>query len=88
MAVTKGAKKAHEASERKRIFNVRRDRAMKGKIKEITKLVSGGDKAGANKLLPEAYKVIDKATKRGILKKNTAARKKAGLSRAIKNMGA
>lgn len=86
MAITKGAKKAHEASERKRIFNVRRDRAMKGKIKEITKLISGGDKSGASKLLPEAYKAIDKAAKRGILKKNTASRKKSNLSKNIKNI--
>jgi len=85
MAVTKGAKKAHEASERKRIFNIRSTRAMKGKIKEIVQLVSVGNKAGANKLLPEAYKVIDKAVKRGILKKNTAARKKSRLSASIKN---
>lgn len=86
MAITKGAKKAHVASERKRIFNIRRDRAMKVKVKDIIKLVSAGDKEGANKLLPEVYKVIDKAAKRGIIKKNNASRKKSRLSASIKNI--
>lgn len=86
MAITKGAKKAHEASERKRIFNVRTNRAMRESLKDIKKKVSDGDKDGASKLLPEAYKVIDKAAKRGIIKKNNAARKKSRLSAAIKKI--
>lgn len=88
MAITKGAKKAHKASLNKQVFNLRRLRDMKTAVKDIKKFVASGDKTGANKLLPAAYKAIDKATKRGIIKKNTAARKKSRLSSSIKNISA
>ena len=39
-----------------------------------------GDKAA----LAAAYKAIDKALKRGIIKKNTAARRKAKVSKMLK----
>ena len=41
-------------------------------------------KVEAKKLLPSAYSVIDKAAKRGVIKKNTASRKKARLSKITK----
>ena len=85
MPITTGAKKALRASENKRVFNLRRTRAMRGAEKEITDLAASGKKDDAAKKLPEAYKAIDKAAKRGVIKKNTAARKKAKLSRRIKN---
>ena len=40
-----------------------------------------GEQAGA---LSAAYKAIDKAAKRGVIKKNTAARKKSRLSARLK----
>ena len=40
-----------------------------------------GDKAA----LAAAYKAIDKALKRGLIKKNTAARRKAKVSRMLKS---
>ena len=84
MPITKGAAKAHRASERKRVFNVRRKGAMKDVTKEVQKAVAKGDTKKAKELLPTAYKAIDKAEKRGVIKKNTAARKKSRLSAAIK----
>lgn len=84
MAITKGAAKAHRASLRKRVFNVRRRRAMKNVLKNIATLVQGGKSAEAEKKLPEAYKAIDKAAKRGIIKANTAARKKSRLVAQIR----
>ncbi len=36
----------------------------------------------AKKLLPQVYKLLDKAVKGGLIKKNTAARKKSRISRA------
>lgn len=38
----------------------------------------------AKKLLPELYKVLDKAAKIGIIKKNTAARKKSRFTKSLK----
>lgn len=83
MAITKGAKKAHRASLRKRVFNLRRKSAMNDAVKGVRKLASAGQREDAAKLLPAAYQAIDKAAKRGVIKKNTAARKKSRLAAAI-----
>ena len=84
MPITKGAEKALRSSERKRVFNIRRKRAMKDAEKALDKAVATGDAKQAKELLPTAYKAIDKAAKRGVIKDNTAARKKSRLVAAIK----
>ncbi|MBL7045927.1 MAG: 30S ribosomal protein S20 [Parcubacteria group bacterium] len=84
MAITKGAKKAHRQSLRKRVFNVRRSRTMTEAVKGMRNLISLKKKDEAEKMLPETYKAIDKVAKRGIIKKNTASRKKSRLVSAIK----
>jgi len=84
MPITKGAQKALRASERKRVFNVRRKGAMKDVVKEVQKAVAGGDAKKAQELLPKAYKAIDKAAQRGVIKDNTASRKKSRLSAQVK----
>lgn len=84
MPITTGAKKAHRASLRKRVFNVRRNRTMLDVMKKTRKLIATGSVAEAEQMLPTAYKAIDKAAKRGIIKDNTAARKKSRLVAAIK----
>ena len=83
MPVTKGAKKTLRAATRKRVFNIRRQRELSSSIKKVKKLIVEGKKDAANKILPKAYKAIDKAVKRGLIKKNTAARKKSRLSASI-----
>ncbi len=84
MAITTSAKKAHRAARRRHVFNVRRKNAMKDATKEVKKVIVSGKPADAEKLLSAAYKAIDKAAKRGIIKKNTAARKKARLVAAMR----
>ena len=84
MAITSSAKKAIRSSAKKRVFNLRRKDAMKDTTKSLTKALAAKDVAAAEKLLPEAYAVIDKAKKRGVIKSNTAARKKSRLALAIK----
>ena len=84
MAITKGAKKAHRSSLRKRVFNLRRKNAMTDTVKEVRKLLATGNKDEAAKLLPNAFQAIDKAAKRGVIKSNTADRKKSRLAAAIK----
>jgi small subunit ribosomal protein S20 len=83
MPITKGAHKALRASKRKHVFNVRRKATMNDEVKKLRKLAVAGQKAEAEKLLPAAYKAIDKAVKRGVIKKNTASRKKSRLSASI-----
>ncbi len=84
MPITKGAEKAHRQSERKRIFNLRRKTELKNSVKEVQKAVVAGDAAKAKELLPKAYQAIDKAAKRGVIKDNTAARKKSRLTARVK----
>lgn len=88
MAITKGAKKAVRSSERKRVFNIRRNNTMRDVIKAIKKDVVAGEYEKAYAALPTAYKAIDKAAKRGVIKVNTAARKKSRLVAAVKRVKA
>lgn len=86
MPITSGAKKAHRGSLKKRVFNVRRSRAMNDVVKKAQKLVAAGQTKEAEAMLPQAYQAIDKAAKRGVIKENTAARKKSRLVAAIKRV--
>ena len=60
-----------------------RKNAMKTLVKQTKKLAGAQKKEEAIKLLPQLYKAIDKAAKRGIIKKNAAARKKSRLTKLI-----
>ena len=73
MPITKSAKKALRQSKTRRVFNLRRIAAMKSAIKQAQK----------TKNISLAYKAIDKAAKRGVIKKNTAARKKSRLAKFL-----
>jgi len=84
MAITSSAKKAIRSSAKKHVFNLRRKDAMKDTTKSLNKALAAKDVAAAEKLLVSAYKTIDKAKKRGVIKSNTAARKKSRLALAIK----
>lgn len=83
MAITSSAKKAHRASLKKRVFNVRRKRVLTTTTKEAKKQIALNS-ADTATTLSAAYKAIDKAAKRGIIKKNTASRKKSRLALALK----
>ncbi len=83
MPITKSAKKAIRGSLRKKAFNDQRKRAMKDIIKKVEKIAKA-DKAAALKMLSQAFQVIDKAAKKGVIKKNNAANKKSRLSRLVK----
>ncbi|HEX5774732.1 MAG TPA: 30S ribosomal protein S20 [Candidatus Paceibacterota bacterium] len=82
MAITKSAKKAHRASLKKRVFNLRRKRALTDTVKTTRKLATTSTK-DADASLSAAYKAIDKAAKTGIIKKNAASRKKSRLAKEI-----
>ncbi len=86
MPITKGAQKAHRSSLRKRVYNARRKSTMNDVVKNMRKLIVAGQAKEAEALLPTAYKAIDKAAKRGVIKGNTANRKKSRLVAAIKKV--
>jgi len=76
MANTSSAKKANRVESRRRVFNLRRAKAMKDAVKGLEKKASAEN-------LSQAFQAIDKALKRGIIKKNTAARMKSRLSKKV-----
>lgn len=84
MPITQSAKKALRGSARKKAMNDRNKKIVKESIKKIEKLVKEKNKPDAKKLLSSAYSAIDKAAKKGIIKKNNASRKKARLSKITK----
>jgi len=84
MAITSSAKKAIRSSSKKRVFNLRRRGALYDATKLLNKELTAKNVSGAEKLLPAAYAAIDKARKSGVIKGNTANRKKSRLAAAIK----
>ncbi len=86
MPIIKAQKKSVRQSARRRLFNDRRRRAMREAVKTVKAFIAGKDQKGANEALPAAYKAIDKAAKRGVIKDNTAARKKSRLNKAVKDL--
>lgn len=83
MAITKGAKKAIRQAARKRVFNLRRKRTL-GEAMKSARALTGQKREAQAEALKKAYQAIDKALKRGVIKKNTAARKKSRLAKLLK----
>lgn len=84
MPITSSAKKVLRSSARKRVFNLNRKKEMSEVLKKFKKLVSAKKLDEAGQLAPKVYKAIDKAAKRGVIKKNNASRKKSRLMRSLK----
>jgi len=83
MAVTKTAKRAIRSAENKKVVNDKRKKAMKVELKATRALITKKEKVDAEKNLPATFAALDKAAKRGIIKKGTADRKKSRIVRAI-----
>ncbi len=86
MAITSSAKKAHRASLRKHVFNLRRKQAVDTAVKKIKKLVAEKKIAEAQKLIPLAYKAYDKAVKGHTIRTGAADRKKSRLARFVQTV--
>ncbi len=52
-------------------------------IKKVRKAITDGSEAVAREALKSALKSLDKATQKGVLKKNTRDRKKSRLHKAV-----
>ncbi len=86
MANIKSAKKRILTAEKNRLRNVAFKSSIKTAIKKALELASGEDKTALNSAISQVYKLCDKAVSKGILHKNTAARKKSRLSLAINKL--
>ena len=83
MPIKASAKKELRQAKKRRVLNVKRQKTMKDSLKNIKKLLLAGKKDEAKKLISVAYQAIDKAVKRGVIKKNAAARKKSRLMKSL-----
>ncbi len=83
MPITTSAKKALRSSKRKRVFNLRRKNVLQDETKKVRKLIAAGKKDEAVKMMPQVFQSIDKAAKRGVIKKNTASRTKSRIAQAL-----
>lgn len=86
MANIKSAKKRVLIAEANRQRNVAFKTSIKSAIKKALSLAAESDKDALNAAISNVYKLCDKAVSKGILHKNTAARKKSRLVLAIKKM--
>ena len=86
MANIKSAKKRVLIAEKNRIRNVAFKSSIKTAMKKVLELAAGEDKEALKSALSHAYKLCDKAVSKGILHKNTAARKKSRLTIAVNKL--
>jgi small subunit ribosomal protein S20 len=87
MAITRNAQKAIRSHARKRVFNIRTKVTLHDTVKTFRTHLTKGAQSEAEALLPTMYQAIDKAAKRGVIKPNTAARKKARLVAQMRKVG-
>jgi small subunit ribosomal protein S20 len=83
MAITKSAQKALRQSETRKSLNRMYEKKIKDIFKEVSVLVAEKKTVEANKLMPQIYKILDKAAKANVIKKNTASRRKARVTRMV-----
>lgn len=83
MAITKAAKKAIRKNEKRRVVNIGRSGKVKSLLKKVKKMVAEKKAEDAKKILPQVYKILDKAAKTNLLKKNTVSRYKSRITKLI-----
>ncbi|CAN5692906.1 30S ribosomal protein S20 [soil metagenome] len=79
----KSAIKRVEVAERNRQRNKSWKSAVRTVRNEVAESVKAGDPTKASTALHKAYQVIDKAVTKGILHKNSAARKKSRMATEV-----
>ena len=86
MANIKSAKKRVLIAEANRQRNVAFKSTIKTAVKKALELANGEDKEALKTAVSKVYQLCDKAVVKGILHKNTAARKKSRLTLAVKKL--
>jgi len=86
MPITTSAKKALRQSRAHAERNLVFKKDMRDTIRMFEKAIESGKQAEASNLLSSAYKKLDKAAKKGVIKKNTAYRKKSRMYSALKRL--
>ncbi len=86
MANTKSAKKAARVEIRRRAINSKRKSQIRTAIRKVEVAVKSGDAKAAAAAFQSAKPAISKGVSKGVLKKNSAARKISRLNSAVKKL--
>ncbi len=81
--INRSAMKRVRQAEKRRL----RNKAMKTRIKNTIKKLLKAEGEERIRLLREAYSLLDKAARKGIIHENTAARKKQKLAKIVLGVG-
>ncbi|MEM0986819.1 MAG: 30S ribosomal protein S20 [Pseudomonadota bacterium] len=87
MANTKSAKKMVRKIERRTAVNTARRSRMRTFIRRVEEAIEAGNATAAKEALQAAQPEIMRAASKGVIHKNTSARKVSRLSARIKAMG-
>lgn len=77
MPITTSNKKRLRQNEKRRARNIQKKKDIKVLIKEFQSLIVEKKVEESKNVLPKIYKALDKAAKTGLIKDNTAGRRKA-----------
>jgi len=86
MPIKKSAKKYVRVTEKKTLLNKKVKTAYRTAVKEFLALIKDSQPEKAQAVFQKVQKALDKAAKRGVIKKNTAARKKSRLAKKLANL--
>lgn len=86
MANIKSAEKRILQNERQRQRNRTFRTRMRTAVKRLRTALESGDADQAKELLPGTLKVIDETAQKGVIHRNTAARQKSRLTRAVNGL--
>lgn len=84
----KSAEKRQRQNEKRRLRNKMEKTAIRTSAKKVVVASQGKDVAGAEAALMDMIKRIDTAARKGIVKKNAAARKKSRMQRLVNSLKA
>jgi small subunit ribosomal protein S20 len=80
------ALKRHRQSEKRRLRNRAAKTRLRHLVREVRSAVDSRDTDAAGKTLAAATRALDKAVTKGVLHRNSAARKIARLARAVSQL--
>ena len=87
MATHKSAEKRARQNRKKRSVNTAVKSQVKTREKGVLKAVQEKNPEGARESLAKAVSAIDKAASKGVVHRNTAARKISRLTKKVKSLG-
>jgi len=87
MPIIKSAKKALKQNKKRRVRNIKKKKNIRETLKQIKSLVAENKIKEAKMLLPQIYKLLDKASKTKLIKKKTGSRSKSRITKMINREG-